>query len=82
MKTHIEFRPQTKISEKKWDVITNVCNGGMTVKYEVIIEFLDSILFAVCKNTWLLYNFEFYVDWIDKRAVQLEYGVEAIGPDF
>ena len=35
-----------------------------------------------CKNTWLLYNFEFYVDCIDERAGQLEYGVEAIGPDF
>ena len=34
-----------------------------------------------CKNTWLLYNFEFYADWIDKQSV-LEYGVEAIGPDF
>ena len=35
-----------------------------------------------CKNTWLLYNFEFYVDCIDERAGQLEYGVEAIGPNF
>ena len=24
---------------------------------------------GLCKNTWLLYNFEFYADWIDKRAV-------------
>ena len=34
-----------------------------------------------CKNTWLLYSFDFYVDWIDERAVQLEYDAEAIGPD-
>ena len=69
------------LRQKSENISFDLIKHWHLVLKSLINLFVVVFIIMLCKNTWLSYNFEFYADWIDTQSV-LEYGVEAIGPDF